>query len=122
MLAGNLASTEIDSHLHALLGACNITPNNVCLLRLSKARSARLFDRQPVLKALIGPDFVKLPKCLETVVNAFLGGASLYVPAPLLPRSVTSAVQFAFRFPVRRCRGSPLHSQTQPVWYCVCVD
>ncbi|KAK9839784.1 hypothetical protein WJX81_001416 [Elliptochloris bilobata] len=62
-------------------------------------RSAHLFDRQPVLKALIGPDFKKLPESLEAVVNAFLGGASLYVPAPLLPRSVAEAVRVAFRFP-----------------------
>jgi len=64
-------------------------------------RSAALFDKQPVLKALIGPDFVKLPKPLEAVVNVFLSGASLYVPAPLLPRSVAQAVRDAFRFPVR---------------------
>lgn len=67
---------------------------------LAGARSARLFDRQPVLKALIGPDFARLPKALEAVVNAYLGGASLYVPTPLLPRSVMEAVRMGFRFPV----------------------
>jgi len=76
---------------------CLIGPLNAWLA----VRSAALFDKQPVLKALIGPDFVKLPKPLEAVVNVFLSGASLYVPAPLLPRSVAQAVRDAFRFPVR---------------------
>ena len=83
--------------LHAHAVGCLIGPLNAWLA----VRSAALFDKQPVLKALIGPDFVKLPKPLEAVVNVFLSGTSLYVPAPLLPRSVAQAVRDAFRFPVR---------------------
>lgn len=77
--------------------ACHRAPEGA----RAAACSALLFDRRPVLKALIGPDFVKLPKPLEAVVNVFLSGASLYVPAPLLPRSVAQAVRDAFRFPAR---------------------
>ena len=78
------------------------------------ARSARLFDRQPVLRALIGPDFTRLPRALDAVVNAYLGGASLYVPAPLLPRSVMEAVRMGFRFPVQGPRRTCVYPCAWP--------
>lgn len=60
--------------------------------------SARTFDRQPVLKALICKH--NFPPCLDTLVNTFLGGQNFYLPSPLMPRSLADFTKQSFRFPV----------------------
>ncbi|KAK9915919.1 hypothetical protein WJX75_005980 [Coccomyxa subellipsoidea] len=60
-------------------------------------RSAREFDRHPVLKALLTKhDF---PLDLDALVQTFLGGQNFYLPSPLMPRSVADFARQSFRYP-----------------------
>ena len=66
----------------------------VCCLR-----SAKLFDRHPVLKALICKDTIGDHADLNHIATAYLAGQHFYVPTGLFPRSLAQSLRQFFEFP-----------------------
>ncbi|BDA44240.1 probable UPF0301 protein SRU_0495 at C-terminar half [Coccomyxa sp. Obi] len=60
-------------------------------------RSARIFDRHPVLKALLSK--YSVPSDLGNLLSSFLCGQNFYLPTPLMPRSLREFTRQTYSYP-----------------------